>query len=190
MARIDIFSSANLGSSGTGDLQLQNATPMDGTLRLVTDALNTPSTLLLSTTDLTARGLGNTLSNVAFGDDALDANTTAVDNTAFGYRALTTATTGGGNTGIGSDALRLNTTGTGNTALGYLAMENNTNSNNTALGYRSLRANTSGTQNVGVGVDALISNTTGSSTAKAYCCQMVINRVHNTQYNGLQAILL
>jgi trimeric autotransporter adhesin len=154
MATIEITTQS--GAVGNGDLQLQNGAPMDATLRFVTDALNTASPLMLSTGSVTARGLGNTLTNVAFGDEVLDANTTAVDNTAFGYRALTTATTGGGNTGIGSNALRLNSTGTGNTALGYLAMENNTNSNNTALGYRSLRANTSGTYNVGVGVDALL----------------------------------
>ena len=70
MATIEIFSGNNGGSSGTGDLQLQNAVPMDATLRFVTDALNTASPLLLSTQDVTARGLGNTLSNVAFGDDA------------------------------------------------------------------------------------------------------------------------
>jgi hypothetical protein len=49
MARIDLKTS-QIGSFGTGDLQLQNGLPMDGTLRLVTDAVNTASPLKLSTT--------------------------------------------------------------------------------------------------------------------------------------------
>jgi len=47
MATIDISSQS--GAVGNGDLQLQNGVPMDGTLRFVTDALNTPSPLKLST---------------------------------------------------------------------------------------------------------------------------------------------
>jgi hypothetical protein len=48
MARIDLKTS-QIGSFGTGDLQLQNGVAMDGTLRLVTDAVNTASPLKLST---------------------------------------------------------------------------------------------------------------------------------------------
>ena len=48
MARIDLKTS-QIGSFGTGDLQLQNGAPMDATLRLVTDAVNTASPLKLST---------------------------------------------------------------------------------------------------------------------------------------------
>jgi len=47
MATIDISSQS--GAVGNGDLQLQNGAPMDGTLRFVTDALNTASPLKLST---------------------------------------------------------------------------------------------------------------------------------------------
>jgi hypothetical protein len=47
MATIDI--STQSGAVGNGDLQLQNGVPMDGTLRFVTDALNTASPLKLST---------------------------------------------------------------------------------------------------------------------------------------------
>ena len=43
MASIDITTQS--GAVGNGDLQLQNGAPMDGTLRLVTDALNTASPL-------------------------------------------------------------------------------------------------------------------------------------------------
>jgi len=49
MARIDLKTS-QIGSFGTGDLQLQNGVAMDATLRLVTDAVNTASPLKLSTT--------------------------------------------------------------------------------------------------------------------------------------------
>ena len=48
MARIDLKTS-QIGSFGTGDLQLQNGVAMDATLRLVTDAVNTASPLKLST---------------------------------------------------------------------------------------------------------------------------------------------
>lgn len=48
MARIDLKTS-QIGSFGTGDLQLQNGDAMDATLRLVTDAVNTASPLKLST---------------------------------------------------------------------------------------------------------------------------------------------
>jgi len=45
----EIVITGQTGSVGNGDLQLQNADPMDGTLRFVTDALNTASPLKLST---------------------------------------------------------------------------------------------------------------------------------------------
>ena len=48
MARIDLKTS-QIGSFGTGDLQLQNGDAMDATLRLVTDSVNTASPLKLST---------------------------------------------------------------------------------------------------------------------------------------------
>jgi len=47
MATIDITTQS--GAVGNGDLQLQNGAPMDGTLRFVTDAVNTASPLKLST---------------------------------------------------------------------------------------------------------------------------------------------
>jgi hypothetical protein len=47
MASIDITTQS--GAVGNGDLQLQNGAPMDGTLRFVTDAVNTASPLKLST---------------------------------------------------------------------------------------------------------------------------------------------
>jgi len=53
MARYAKFFFFPTGSVGNGDLQLQNAIPMDSTLRFVTDALNTASPLLLSTSSVT-----------------------------------------------------------------------------------------------------------------------------------------
>ena len=117
MARIDLKTS-QIGSFGTGDLQLQNGAPMDATLRLVTDAVNTASPLRLSTTNVTSYGAGAITSNTAYGDGALDSNTTGSDSAAFGASALTANTTGASNTAIGHDALFTNSTGSFNTALG------------------------------------------------------------------------
>lgn len=64
-----------------------------------------------------ANGPGYVASNCAYGELALNANTTGGLNTAFGYNALTSVTTAGSNTAIGWGALQL-TTGTSNTALG------------------------------------------------------------------------
>jgi hypothetical protein len=47
MATIEITTQS--GAVGNGDLQLQNGAPMDATLRFVTDAINTASPLMLST---------------------------------------------------------------------------------------------------------------------------------------------
>jgi hypothetical protein len=45
------------------------------------------------------------VSNTAFGDTALDSNTTGTDNTAFGYQSLTANTIGTGNTAFGHESL-------------------------------------------------------------------------------------
>ena len=95
MARIDLKTS-QIGSFGTGDLQLQNAAPMDATLRLVTDAVNTASPLRLSTTNVTSYGGGAITSNTTYGDGALDSNTTGSDSAAFGASAFGAAGAGAG----------------------------------------------------------------------------------------------
>jgi hypothetical protein len=84
-----------------------------------------------------ARGAGNVTTNTAFGEFALDANTTGSNNTAFGQNALTSITTG-----INS------------TAFGFSALQNATGSSNTAIGRNALVNITSGTSNVAVGQDA------------------------------------
>jgi len=68
MARIDLKTS-QIGSFGTGDLQLQNGDAMDATLRFVTDAANTASPLKLSTALVqTTSTLKITTSDVAYID--------------------------------------------------------------------------------------------------------------------------
>jgi len=168
MARIDLKTS-QIGSFGTGDLQLQNGVAMDATLRLVTDAVNTASPLRLSTTNVTSYGGGAITSNTAYGDGALDSNTTGSDSAAFGASALTGNTTGASNTGVGHDALFTNSTGSFNTALGKHANRfNSTGTGNTGLGALALRLNSTGTGNTGVGYLSLENNTNSNNTALGY----------------------
>jgi hypothetical protein len=82
-----------------------------------------------------SNGGGLVASNTAYGELALNANTTGAQNTAFGYKALTTATTANANTAIGWGSLQL-TTGLGNTAIGQAAGQLNAGgAYNTYLGY-------------------------------------------------------
>lgn len=109
------------------------------------------------------RGSGAITSNIVFGWNALDANTTGYDNAALGYQSLNNNTTGIGNIGLGRDALRLNTTGSRNTGLGsYALADNQTGRYNTAAGYAALGNNTLGNNNVAIGIMALNTNTTRS----------------------------
>lgn len=109
------------------------------------------------------KGSGNIIQNTAFGQNALDSNTTGAYNTAVGYAALRNNTTGRINTAIGYATLTGNTTGENNTAIGANSMQvNTTGSNNTAVGYRTLATNSSGSHNTATGFNALALNTTGS----------------------------
>lgn len=132
-------------------------------------------------------GGGSVSTNTAFGNSALNANTTGVQNTAVGYLALTTNstgnfnnafgggdntvasgslnsnTTGSGNNAFGAGALGKNTTGSSNSAFGHSALVNNTTGTpNSAFGYQALYSNTTGTNNVGIGASSLYSNTTAT----------------------------
>src|SRR5260221_7670754 len=70
----------------------------------------------------------------ASGNNALEV-TSGANNSAFGDSALQSDSTGAANTAVGTDALILNTKGSSNTAMGYGAMYNNDGgSNNTAVG--------------------------------------------------------
>ena len=98
MSYAKIFPLGSLGSVvNTGVLQIQGGVYLDSTLRILTDQLNTPSVLRLSTTSVTNYGGGAISSNTAFGAQALDSNTTGAQNTAFGFDALTANTTGAAN---------------------------------------------------------------------------------------------
>jgi hypothetical protein len=100
--------------------------------------------------------------NTAFGEDALEHNTTS-DNTAVGFHALHFNTTGSLNTASGVNALMSNTTGENNTASGVQALFNNTTGfQNTASGEGALFSNTTCEGNTATGVAALVSNTTGN----------------------------
>lgn len=148
-------------------LRTIDSSPLDSTLKIISDNANNPSVLELSTKDVTNKGAGNSSKSTAFGEEALTANTTGEDNSSFGYRALKTNTTGIQNTAIGSEALRDNTTGSANTAEGSESLKNNTTgSRNTAVGHQGLLTNTNGNKNTAIGYQALLdTNLADNNTA-------------------------
>jgi len=78
---------------------------------------------------------GTGLENIAYGDGALQSNTTGSSNTASGVGALFNNTTGFGNTAMSNNALSQNVSGDLNTALGAGAgLFNVSGSNNVFLG--------------------------------------------------------
>ena len=111
--------------------------------------------------------------NVAVGNYALDALTSADFNTAVGYDAGGAVTSGGyntllghqaghaitsgnTNTAVGHHSLGTNTVGDRNTAVGSGALgtfnpSSNTDDNNTAVGYGALNALTTGVHNIAIG---------------------------------------
>jgi hypothetical protein len=100
----------------------------------------------------------------AFGFDALFSNTTGSLNTASGFNALFSNTTGYFNTASGGAALICNTTGYDNTASGVFALDYNTTGiDNTASGFQALLFNSTGNYNTASGVNALQNNTTGQN---------------------------
>ncbi|MHB0978397.1 MAG: tail fiber domain-containing protein [Minisyncoccota bacterium] len=109
------------------------------------------------------RGGGNLVSNAAFGDTALDSNTTGANNTALGGNALTANTSGSSNTATGFNTLAANTTGIDNTATGSNALQaNTTGDSNVAVGRNALLGNTTGFNNTAVGSIAAEANSTGN----------------------------
>ena len=116
-----------------GLIKVGDNEPITGTLKRLSDGLGNDLPLLVSTTSLTNYGAGAVTSNTAFGDTALDANTTGFNNVAIGSGVLGDNTTGASNTAIGVIALRDNSTGASNTAVGLQALlSNTTSSNNTS----------------------------------------------------------
>jgi hypothetical protein len=108
-------------------------------------------------------GKANTITNTAFGHEALASTTVGDTNTAVGYSALSNTTTGDSNTAVGYNALISNTINTGNTAIGYSALVSNNGDSNVALGISALQGNGVGSNNVAIGAAALGSNDTGSN---------------------------
>lgn len=100
--------------------------------------------------------------NSAFGDSALQKNTTGYQNVGIGRAALLNNTTGNNNTAVGMNAAAFNITGSGNTAFGAQAFWIGTGDNNTAIGGAALGSLTTGERNTGVGVNAGSAITTGS----------------------------
>lgn len=113
-----------------GLLKTSDTSALTSALKAVSDGLGNDSALLISTTSVTNRGGGGLVSNTAFGDTALDSNTTGTDNTAFGYQSLTANTIGTGNTAFGHEALLSSISGVQNTAIGRHALRVNTGSYN------------------------------------------------------------
>ncbi len=124
----------------------------------------------------------NACCNQAFGEYALEFNTTGSNNAAFGFGALRWGTTNGSfNVAIGSGALQnnssgsdniavgpsvlgANTTGTWNTAVGASALNNNSvGTYNAAFGANAMGLNTSGTWNTAIGLQALNQNSIGTN---------------------------
>lgn len=129
------------------------------------------------------RGAGNIISNIVFGWNALDANTTGYDNAALGYQSLNNNTTGIGNIALGRDALRLNTSGSRNTGLGsYALADNQTGRYNTGIGYSALGNNVVGYSNVAIGVMALNTNTSRSNLVAVGDSALYYNGLGATAY--------
>ena len=124
------------------------------------------------------------IKNSAFGEQALDFNSTGKANTAIGANASFTNISGSYNTAIGTFALSImddgginvvgsydaaigsgalgnNVHGSYSTAMGNRALYSSDADNNTACGFDSLSTNATGTDNSAFGVDSLHSNTSG-----------------------------
>ena len=103
-------------------------------------------------------------SNVALGTSALQNNTTGIRNMAIGFSTLFENTDGGHNTAIGDQVLRNNTSGSHNIGIGQeVLFSNTTGLYNVALGYITLRSNTIGNNNIAIGETSLNQNTTGNN---------------------------
>ena len=107
-------------------------------------------------------------SNTGFGNLAL-AGASGIENTAFGEAALQLQSTGSQNTAVGTDAMegdiyQLPLTGSYNTAIGARALYSySSGSNNTATGYEALYYNGVGSYNTADGIYSLANNFSGSN---------------------------
>jgi hypothetical protein len=135
-------------------------------------------------------GSGNISSNIAFGNNALNANTTGNNNVGIGSYSLYNNTLGVFNTAIGKDALVANTIGGFNTAIGFAALHNcNTTttgaSNNTAVGVQTLQSITIGYDNTAIGKSALQSATGSTTYNTAIGCESLRKTTSGTSNTAL-----
>lgn len=100
--------------------------------------------------------------NAAFGDRALEANTSGGSNSAFGFAALLSNIEGGGNSAFGQGTLKVVTSGDNNSAFGSETLGSTIGDNNSAFGSEALSHDTAGNANSALGAYALQENTTGS----------------------------
>lgn len=163
-------SAANALTPGgtSGQLQYNNGGVLDGAAGTNFDGTN------VSANRFYAYGSGGIISNCAYGNDSLLANTTGDYNTAIGVSALSSNTTGQNNTANGWRALYANITGSGNSVFGMQALysastasycsafganagKNNTKTSFTGMGY-GVGFNNTGDGFVGVGTSAGYNN--------------------------------
>ena len=153
------------------------------------DSLNINKDAFISTFRI-GRGNGYIAHNLAFGHEALNANTTGEQNMALGYSALNKNTTGGFNTATGFYSLYSNVDGSRNSAFGRESLLSNTAGNsNTAIGEGTLTTNTTGSGNTSVGTGALHYNTTGSNNTSVGVSSMYASNGDGNAAFGRQTLL-
>lgn len=140
------------------------AVTINGTTGITTPDLTSNADISVNSVPFGAGG-GNVATNVAAGDGALNANTTATKNVGIGYRAGYNNTTGQFNVLIGNEA-GYRAAGTGSIGdasvfIGYQTGYSCQANNNIGIGNGALYANTTGTFNIGIGVGAGNAITTG-----------------------------
>ena len=153
------------------------------------DSLNINKDAFISTFRI-GRGNGYIAHNLAFGHEALNANTTGEQNMALGYSALNKNTTGGFNTATGFYSLYSNVDGSRNSAFGRESLLSNTAGNsNTAIGEGTLTTNTTGSGNTSVGTGSLHYNTTGSNNTAVGVSSMYASNGDGNAAFGRQTLL-
>jgi len=101
----------------------------------------------------------NSLRNINFGIESLNAVTTGTDNIAIGYQALKANMTGFWNIAIGSNSLPVNTSGLENIAIGYNSLLSSlTSIRQIAIGINALRSSIKGGYEIAIGYQALYNN--------------------------------
>ena len=163
-----IYGVSGWTAGSTGDTPLWGKSGSD-IINLNIGKVKTTNDMLIY--GLTAgRGTGGSLSNTAFGYQALSALTITgifpygYRNTAFGYSSMKSTTIGHSNTSFGWNTLASNTIGICNTVVGAQALvTNSTGSYNIAIGSNAMVFNLIGNENIAIGSDSLTFNISGIS---------------------------